>query len=101
MRQIKIHSLVVKKDFKKISKYDQSIILKTIYKKLSVAPEKYGSPLRYELKGYWKLKISHYRVIYRIEKNTVKILVLKVGMRRDKTVYKEMFSRIKKERQDV
>jgi len=96
MWQIKVHHLVVDEDFKKISKHDQSIILKTIYKKLSVAPEKYGSPLRKELKGYWKLKISHYRVIYRIDKNTVKVLVLKVGMRRDETVYKEMLLRIKK-----
>ena len=96
MWQIKVHHLVVDEDFKKISKHDQSIILKTIYKKLSVAPEKYGSPLRNELRGYWKLKISHYRVIYRIDKNIVKVLVLKVGMRRDETVYKEMLLRIKK-----
>lgn len=96
MRQIKIHHLVINEDFKKISKHDRSIILKTIYKKLSISPEKYGDPLRSELKGYWKLKISHYRVIYRIEKNTIKVLVLKVGMRRDKEVYKEMLLRIQK-----
>lgn len=96
MWRIKIHHLVIDEDFKKINKHDRSIILKTIYKKLSISPEKYGSPLRNELKGYWKLKISHYRVVYRIEKNTIKILVLKVGMRKDEEVYKEMFLRIRK-----
>jgi len=96
MWQIKIHRLVIDEDFKKINKHDRSIILKTIYKKLSIAPEKYGFPLRNKLKEYWKLKISHYRVIYRIEKDTIKILVLKVGMRRDEKVYKEMLLRIKK-----
>ncbi len=96
MWKIKIHSLVIEEDFKKINKKTRAIILKTVYKKLSVAPEKYGSPLRNPLKGYWKLKISHYRVIYRIEKNTIKVLVLKVGMRRDAEVYKEMLQRIKK-----
>jgi len=96
MWKIKIHSLVIEEDFKKINKKTRAIILKTIYKKLSIAPEKYGSPLRNPLKGYWKLKISHYRVIYRIEKNTIKVLVLKVGMRRDAEVYKEMLQRIKK-----
>ena len=96
MWQIKIHRLVVEEDFKKINKHDLHIILKTIYKKLSIAPEKYGSPLRSELKGYWKLKISHYRIIYRIEKNTIKVLVLKVGIRRDEKVYKEMLLRMKK-----
>ncbi|MBU2437300.1 MAG: type II toxin-antitoxin system mRNA interferase toxin, RelE/StbE family [Candidatus Omnitrophica bacterium] len=96
MWQIKIHHLVVDEDFKKINKHDQSIILKTIYKKLSVSPEKYGFPLRSELKGYRKLKISHYRAVYSIEKNTIKVLVLKVGMRRDEEVYKEMLLRIQK-----
>ncbi len=96
MWKIKIHPLVTREDFKKINKHDQSIILNTVYKKLSVAPEEYGSPLRGPLKGYWKLKISHYRIIYRIDKNTIKIFVLKVGIRRDETVYEEMFLRIKK-----
>lgn len=96
MWQIKIHRLVIDEDFKKIGKHDQSVILKTIYKKLSIAPEKYGDPLFFELKGYWKLKISHYRVIYRMEKDIIRVLVLKVGIRRDETVYKEMLLRMKK-----
>lgn len=96
MWRIKVHRLVVHEDFKKINKKDKSIILKTIYKKLSTSPQEYGSPLRYEVKGYWKLKISDYRVIYKIEKKEVKILVLKVGMRRDEEVYKEMLKRLKK-----
>ena len=96
MWKIKIHRLVIEEDLKKINKKNRTIILKTIYKKLTVAPEKYGSPLRNPLKGYWKLRIFHYRVIYRIEKSTIKVLVLKVGMRRDAEVYKEMLQRIKK-----
>jgi len=96
MWKIKVHRLVVLEDFKKINKKEQSIILKTIYKKLGTSPQKYGSPLRHELKGYWKLKISDYRVIYKIEKEEVKVLVLKIGMRRDEEVYKEMLKRLKK-----
>ena len=96
MWKIKIHNLVTSDDFKRINKRDQNVILKTIYKKLSVSPEKYGSLLRSELKGYRKLKISHFRVIYRIEKKEIKVLVLKVGMRRDEEVYKEMLQRLKR-----
>jgi len=96
MWKINIHRLVVEEDFKKISKHDQSILLKTIYKKLSSFPEKYGAPLRLELKGYWKLKVSDYRVIYKIEQDEIRVLVLKVGMRRDEEVYKEMLSRLNK-----
>lgn len=92
--KVKIHRLVIESDFIKISKKDQRFIIKTIYKKLSTFPDKYGSPLRHNLKGYWKLKISGYRIIYRIEKEKVRVLVLKAGIRRDKEVYKEMFKRL-------
>jgi mRNA-degrading endonuclease RelE of RelBE toxin-antitoxin system len=100
--KVKIHKLVIETDFKKISKKDQSIIIKTIYKKLSTFPDKYGSPLRYNLKGYWKLKISGYRIIYRIEKERICVLVLKVGIRRDEEVYKEMLNRFNAiEKEDI
>ena len=39
MWQVKIHKLVMEEDFERINKHDQQIILKTIYKKLSVDPE--------------------------------------------------------------
>lgn len=96
MWKIKIHHLVLDEDFKKINKKDQSIILKTIYKKLSKSPKQYGLPLRHALKGYWKLKISNYCVVYKIENKEIRILVLKVGIRRDEEVYKEMLKRLKK-----
>ena len=92
--EVRIHRLVKESDFKKISTKDQSIILKTIYKKLSTFPEKYGEPLRYNLKGYWKLKVSGYRVIYKIEKKKISVLVLKAGIRRDEAVYREMLNRL-------
>ena len=92
--KVKIHKLVIETDFKKISKKDQTIIIKTIYKKLSTFPDKYGSPLRHNLKRYWKLKISGYRIIYRIEKEKVSVLVIKAGIRKDEEVYKEMLKRL-------
>ncbi|MHC4873845.1 MAG: type II toxin-antitoxin system RelE family toxin [Planctomycetota bacterium] len=96
MYQIKIHPLVIKEDFKKITKKDQSVILKTIYKKLGKSPEDYGAPLRHGLKGYWKLKISDYRVVYKIEKKQIEVMVLKVGMSRDEEAYNQMLKRLKK-----
>ena len=96
MWKIKIHRLVIDEDFKKINAHDQSIILKTLRKKLSLSPEKYDAPLRHNLKGFRKLKISDYRVIYKIEKEAIKVLVVKVGLRKDEKVYKEMMQRIKK-----
>ncbi|MBU0467484.1 MAG: type II toxin-antitoxin system RelE/ParE family toxin [Candidatus Omnitrophica bacterium] len=96
MWRIRIHKLVLEEDLKKIPQKDRSKIIKTIYKKLSFSPKDYGSPLKYQLKGLWKLRIEDYRVVYRIEDKQILVLVLKVGMRRDEKVYKEMISRIKK-----
>jgi len=61
-----------------------------------IPQQEYGSPLRYKLKGYWKLKISDYRVIYKIEKEEIKVPVLKIGKRRDEEIYNEMLKRLKK-----
>ncbi len=96
MWKIRVHRLVVDEDFKKISESDRSLIIRTIYKKLSRAPGEYGTPLRHGLKGFWKLRVSDYRVIYRIVKEEVQVLVLKVGMRKNKEVYLEMLERLKK-----
>ena len=95
MWQVKIHRLVVEQDCKKMSESTRARILKALFKKLGSAPEEYGAPLRYNLKGFWKLKIGEYRAVYTIHKKEVTVLVLKIGMRRDKKVYKDMLSRIK------
>jgi len=96
MWNIILHKLVLKEDFKKIDRSSQLLILKTIYKKLTKDPESYGSPLSGGYKGYWKLKVAHYRVIYRIVKDEVMVMVIKVGIRRDYEVYDSLINRLKK-----
>lgn len=88
MWQVKIHRLVLEEDFRKIPEKKRSEILKTIYKKLGSSPEQFGAPLRH--KGLRKLRIGEYRAVYRIEKKVVRVLALKVGIRWDSEVYKEM-----------
>ncbi len=50
----------------------------------------YGEPLRKSLKGYWKLRVGDYRVIYKIDGNEVWILA--IINRKD--VYKKTTKRI-------
>lgn len=92
---IKIHRLVLDEDFKSISRPDQIIILKDIRKKLSLDPKSYGKPLLRELKGYFRLRVKDYRVIYKIREDIVEVLVIKVGIRRDEEVYRKVFFRLK------
>ena len=96
MWQIRIHQLVLESDFKTISLPQQKTILKTIEKKLSIDPQNYGKSLRGEFSGYWRLRVEDYRVIYRIVKEEILVLVVKIGIRKDDRVYQEFFSRLKK-----
>ena len=60
MYQIKIHRLVEKEDFKRISVFDQKKILSTIYKKLTIDPVGYGKPLSKKTQTYGTIAFSHF-----------------------------------------
>ncbi len=47
-----------------------------IQEKLTTSPDIYGKPLRKSLKGHWKLRVGDYRIIFKIEKDLVKILII-------------------------
>ncbi|MBI5188275.1 MAG: type II toxin-antitoxin system RelE/ParE family toxin [Nitrospirae bacterium] len=49
-------------------------IKNAIETRLATAPHQYGEPLRKTLKGYWKLRVGDYRVVFKIVKNEVWIL---------------------------
>lgn len=77
MFEIAYHHLVVKEDIPRISLFWKEKIRSAIKSKLTLNPEIFGKPLRRSLKGYWKLRIGNYRIIYRIEKTKVKIFVIR------------------------
>lgn len=94
MYQIFYHKLVEKEDFKKIPVVDRKKIAKAVNKKLSVDPESFGKPLVGELKGYFRLRVDFYRVIYKIEKEKVMVFVVKVGLRKDLVSYVQAAQRL-------
>lgn len=96
MCQVRIHRLVVEEDFKRLDASQQQLIFKAIKKKLTLDPEGYGKPLSGQASDFWRLRVEDCRVIYRIEKEQVLVLVIKVGIRRDAHVYEELYARIKK-----
>lgn len=93
MYQVIIDELVFKEDFKQISRPDQQRIIKAIRNKLATDPEKFGSPLKSPLKGYWKLRVGQYRVVYEIQKEKIVVYVILVGFRREREVYKNALKR--------
>jgi mRNA interferase RelE/StbE len=56
-------------------------IKNAIEKRLALAPDKLGRPLRGDLKGRWRMRVGDYRVIYTIAGKNV--LILLIGNRRD------------------
>ena len=51
-------------------------IRRAIEEKLTTHPEVFGKPLRRSLRGYRRLRVGDYRVIFRIENTTVKIFLI-------------------------
>lgn len=65
-------------------------IKSAIETRLSSSPHLYGEPLRKTLKGYWKLRIGDYRVVYKIVDNEVWVL----GTIHRKKVYNQIKKRL-------
>jgi mRNA interferase RelE/StbE len=84
------HPKVVRDDIPALSLSWKERIKDTIEKKISTSPENYGKPLRQSLRGYRKLRVGEYRVIFRIDKEIIYILAI---MDRS-IVYKDSSKRI-------
>ena len=49
------------------------MIKRAIEERLATKPEVYGKPLLRTLKGYWKLRVGEYRVVFKISGNDLRI----------------------------
>lgn len=76
MFEILYHYLVVSEDMPKLSKLWREKIRSAIEARLVAKPDLYGKPLRRSLKGYRKLRVGNYRIIFKIDERKVKILII-------------------------
>jgi mRNA interferase RelE/StbE len=83
------HSDVKKVDLPRIDRKNKSKIKKAIEERLVDHPEVFGKPLQRTLKGYWKLRVGDYRVVYKYFENDIIIL----GIIHRKNVYQKIRSR--------
>lgn len=60
------HADVKEQDLPQIDNKLKVRIRNAIETRLVSSPHSYGEPLRKTLKGYWKLRIGDYRVVYKI-----------------------------------
>ena len=83
---LRYHPSVRADDLPLIDQKTKERIRKAIEKRLQIAPHEYGEPLRKNLKGYWKLRIGDYRVVFKVVSGEVWV----IGIRHRKAVYRDM-----------
>jgi len=64
--RIVYHPAVLEEDLPPINRNLQLRIVHAIEQRLATEPTYYGEPLRHRYKGYWKLRVGDYRVVYRV-----------------------------------
>jgi len=68
------HSAVVREDIARLGESVRARIALVIQDRLTTEPERHSEPLRGTLKGYWRLRVGDYRVVFRIVEQEVWIL---------------------------
>ncbi|MDY7001899.1 MAG: type II toxin-antitoxin system RelE/ParE family toxin [Thermodesulfobacteriota bacterium] len=73
------------KQITKLDKVSQGLIVRFLKERLKPAenPRGFGKPLRGDRAGLWRYRVGVYRLICEIKDQRVKILVLKIGHRKD------------------
>jgi len=90
MFNVVYHQLVISQDIPRLSSEWKKKIRAAIEERLMTHPDLYGKPLRRSLKGYRKLRVSDHRIIFKIERKSVKILLIQ----HRSVVYKQIEKRI-------
>ncbi len=89
MRYQVLYHPEIQSDIAGLPKNMKERIRKAIEQRLGTDPLRYGIPLRRSLHGYRKLRTGDYRIIFKIEQETV--VILKIGHRKE--VYQKVHLR--------
>jgi len=84
------HREIRGKDVPAINQNWRTRISRAIESRLTTEPERYGEPLRRTLKGYWRLRVGDYRVVFKVVKNEVWIY----GIIHRREVYDRIIARL-------
>lgn len=83
------HPEVKARDIPKLNQDIRQRIRRSVENRLLIAPQEYGEPLRKTLKGYWKLRVGDYRIVFKVVEKEIYIL----GICHRKQVYPLMEKR--------
>ncbi|MCC7517358.1 MAG: type II toxin-antitoxin system RelE/ParE family toxin [Pseudomonadales bacterium] len=74
-----------RKELRQLDHQAQQAILRYLRERIATDedPRRFGKALSRELAGLWRYRIQNYRLICHIENQTLTVLVLRVGHRKD------------------
>ena len=78
---------VLENDIPKLPKTIRIRITKAIETRLTTDPISLGKPLRYSFKGHRRIRVGDYRLVYRIQVQKKKVVI--VYIRHRKEIYKK------------
>jgi addiction module RelE/StbE family toxin len=81
--QIRYLEEVVRKHIPALPSSAKALIKRAIEERLMLDPIGFGKPLRYSLKGHRRLRVSDYRIVYRIEAENSTVIVVAIKHRKD------------------
>ena len=73
---LRYHPAVAEEDLPDIPANLRRRLPRSIESRLTINPSLYGMPLRGSLKGYWKLRVGDYRVVFKIAREEVWIFTV-------------------------
>ncbi len=74
---------VVRKHIPELPSSAKLLIKRAIEERLMIDPIGFGKPLRYSLKGHRRLRVSDYRVVYRIDGQARTVIIVAIMHRKD------------------
>lgn len=86
--QIRYQEEVVRKHIPNLPNTAKKLIKRAIEERLMVDPIGFGKPLRYSLKGHRRLRVSDYRIVYRIDVTDKTVIIIAIMHRKD--IYEEI-----------
>ena len=79
----------VRMDIARMSEKLKVRLKKAIETRLMTVPQRYGAPLRKTLKGYWKMRVGDYRIVFKVAGDEIIVF----GIIHRKTVYRDIGKR--------
>jgi mRNA interferase RelE/StbE len=82
-------------DLEDLGRFQAQAVLKAIETRIRTGePEKTGKPLSGELAGCRRIRTGDVRIVYQVHTDSIEILIVAVGPRRNSEVYKTALKRV-------